>query len=86
MNHSPIPVDLADRFVKMMTGQGGNIMTMNQASHLRMRWEQRADPRSCKHLNLELEHGNDNYLTDNYHCTACGELVVANTREPIQVV
>jgi hypothetical protein len=86
MNHSPIPVDPANRFVKMMIGQGGNIMTMNQASHLRVRWEQRADPRSCKHLNLELVHDNDNYLTDNYHCTACGELVVANTREPIQVV
>lgn len=24
------------------------------------------------------------YLTDNYHCTACGELVAANTRDPIQ--
>ena len=55
-------------------------MTMNQASHLRVQWKQRADPRPCKHLNLELEHGNDDYLTDNYHCTACGELVAANTR------
>jgi hypothetical protein len=70
----------------MMIGQGGNIMTMNQASQLRVQWKQRADSRPCKHLNLELEHGNDDYLTDNYHCTACGELVAANTREPIQVV
>ena len=61
-------------------------MTKDQAAHLRVRWERRGDLRPCKHLNLELEHGNDNYLTDNYHCTACGELVVANTREPIQVV
>lgn len=61
-------------------------MTMNQASQLRMQWKQRADPRPCKHLNLELVHGNDDYLTDNYHCTTCGELVAANTREPFQVV
>jgi hypothetical protein len=61
-------------------------MTKDQAAHLRVRWKQRGDPRPCKHLNLELEHGNDKYLTDNYHCTTCGELVAANTREPIQVV
>ena len=44
------------------------------------------EDRPYRHLHLELEHNNNDYLTDNYHCTACGELVAANTRNPFQVV
>ena len=67
-------------------GQGGGyIMTKAQAAALRVKWAEGVH-RPCKHLHLELEHNNDDYLTDNYHCTACGELVAANTRTPFQVI
>jgi hypothetical protein len=60
-------------------------MTKAQAAALRMKWAEGEDL-PCKHLHLELEHGNDDYTTDNYHCTACGELVAANTHDPFQVI
>src|SRR5207245_10522309 len=60
-------------------------MTKAQAAALCVKWAEGED-RPCKHLHLELEHSSDDYLTDNYHCTACGELVAANTRAPFQVV
>ena len=86
MIHLPYPVDLADRFVRLgVIGQRGNVMTMTQAAALRVKWAEGED-RPCKHLHLELEHSSDDYLTDNYHCTACGELVAANTRNPFQVI
>jgi len=67
-------------------GQGRvDIMTKAQAAALRVKWAEGENP-PCKHLHLELEHNNDEYLTDNYHCTACGELVAANTRDPFQVI
>ena len=62
-----------------------DIMTKSQAAALREKWAEGDNP-SCRHLHLELEHNNNNYLTDNYHCTACGELVAANTRDPFQVI
>jgi hypothetical protein len=62
-----------------------DIMTKAQAAALREKWAEGDNP-PCRHLHLELEHNNDNYLTDNYHCTACGELVAANTRDPFQVI
>jgi hypothetical protein len=61
------------------------IMTKTQAAALREKWAEGDNP-PCRHLHLELEHNNDDYLTDNYHCTACGELVAANTRDPFQVI
>lgn len=64
---------------------GVDIMTKAQAAALRAKWAEGEDL-PCKHLHLELEHGNDDYMTDNYHCTACGELVAANTRDPFQVI
>ena len=64
---------------------GVGIMTKEQASALREKWEE-GENLPCRHLHLELEHNNDDYLTDNYHCTACGELVAANTRDPFQVI
>ncbi|OAI45106.1 hypothetical protein AYO43_08490 [Nitrospira sp. SCGC AG-212-E16] len=62
-----------------------DIMTKAQAAALRVKWAEEVD-RPCKHLHLELEHSNEDYLTDNYHCTACGELVAANTHDPFQVI
>jgi len=61
------------------------IMTKTQAAALREKWAEGDNP-PCRHLHLELEHNNNDYLTDNYHCTACGELVAANTRDPFQVI
>jgi hypothetical protein len=61
------------------------IMTKAQAAALREKWAYGDNP-PCRHLHLELEHNNNDYLTDNYHCTACGELVAANTRDPFQVI
>jgi hypothetical protein len=66
-------------------GQWGDIMTKAQAASLRVKWAE-GENLPCRHLHLELEHSNDDYLTDNYHCTACGELVAANTRDPFQVI
>ncbi len=63
----------------------GDIMTKAQAAALREKWAE-GENLPCRHLHLELEHNNDDYLTDNYHCTACGELVAANTRDPFQVI
>jgi len=83
--HSPFPLtslnDLA-RFVKVGNGA---VMTKAQAAGLRVKWTEGED-RPCRHLHLELEHSHDGYLTDNYHCTACGELVAANTCDPFQVI
>ena len=62
-----------------------DIMTKAQAASLREKWAYGDNP-PCRHLHLELEHNNDDYLTDNYHCTACGELVAANTHDPFQVI
>jgi hypothetical protein len=64
---------------------GADIMTKAQAAALRVRWAERADL-PCKYLYLELEDDTDEYLTDNYNCTACGELVAANTRDLFQVI
>ncbi|OAI49641.1 hypothetical protein AYO43_10435 [Nitrospira sp. SCGC AG-212-E16] len=60
-------------------------MTKAQAAALGLKWAEEVD-KPCQPLYLELEHNNDDYLTDNYHCTACGELVAANTRDPFQVI
>ena len=69
---------------RLDTGEG-NIVTKRQATALRAMWAERAE-QPCPHQQLELVHDNDHYLTDNYHCTACGELVAANTRDPFQVI
>jgi hypothetical protein len=50
-------------------------MTVTQVAALRAKWKQRVDPRSCAHLNLELEGNDDAYLTGNHHCIECGESV-----------
>ena len=50
-------------------------MTKAQAAALRMKWAEGEDL-PCKHLNLELEHTEDGYLTGHYHCTTCGESVI----------
>jgi hypothetical protein len=77
---------LDDIWLDNATGQWGvDIMTKAQAAALREKWAEGDNP-PCRHLHLELEHNNDDYLTDNYHCTACGELVAANTRDPFQVI
>ena len=68
-----------------VSDKGVVIMTKAQAAGLRVKWAE-GEHRPCKHLHLELEHNNDDYLTDNYLCTACGELVAANTRDPFQVI
>ena len=31
---------------------------------------------------LELESSDDGYLTDNYHCIVCGELIVHHHHDP----
>jgi hypothetical protein len=69
----------------MVLDKGVEIMMKAQAAALRMKWAEGVDLH-CKHLHLELEHDQDDYLTDNYHCTVCGELVAANTRDPFQVI
>jgi transposase-like protein len=60
-------------------------MTETQAAALRVRWAERVCP-PCQHLNLELEHNDNGYLTGDYHCTACGESIAVTTRDPFQVV
>jgi hypothetical protein len=39
-------------------------MTKGQAAALRVKWREEED-RPCRHLHLELEHNNNDYLTDN---------------------
>jgi hypothetical protein len=69
----------------MVSDNEVDIMTKAQAAALRENWAE-GESLPCRHLHLELEHNNDDYLTDNYHCTACGELVAANTPDLFQVV
>jgi hypothetical protein len=50
-------------------------MTTAEAVALRMKWIQQVDPPACEHMNQELESNEMGYLTGNYLCTTCGELV-----------
>lgn len=85
MKHLPNLDNPADSMLAWGSYEWVDIMTKAQAAGLRVKWAE-GEHRPCKHLHLELEHNNDDYLTDNYHCTACGELVAANTRDPFQVI
>jgi len=49
---------------------------MSQAATLRVKWNQRKDPPTCEHLNLELEWSDSGYVTGNYNCIVCGYPVV----------
>lgn len=52
------------------------IMTMAQASALRVKWKRQAAPEKCEHMNLELELSEGGQRTGNYNCIICGEPVV----------
>jgi hypothetical protein len=61
-------------------------VTKTQAEALRVKWKQQGAPPACEHPNQELAMHETGYLTGDFHCTACGELVAANTRDPFQVI
>lgn len=48
-------------------------MTPTQATELRVKWKQQAQPDKCEHMTLELEWNNGSYLPGNYICIVCGE-------------
>ncbi len=55
-------------------------MRKAEAEALRVKWKQRGLSRSselsaCMHPNQELEWHEDGYVTHNYRCMRCGELV-----------
>jgi hypothetical protein len=50
-------------------------MTKNEAAAIGLRWEQRAYPIPCEHLNLELERNDRGHATGKYVCVLCGEFV-----------
>jgi hypothetical protein len=49
-------------------------MPKEQAAAVRAKWKQRVDSIPCTHLNQELEHSDNGYVTGNYHCMVCGEV------------
>ncbi|MGH7183799.1 MAG: hypothetical protein ACREJN_17735 [Nitrospiraceae bacterium] len=51
-------------------------MTTSQAADLRMKWKRRTNPPNCMHLAVELETTETGYLTGDFHCIVCGELLV----------
>jgi hypothetical protein len=53
-------------------------MTQTQAAALQEQWKQLIDPPSCEHLNQQMEHSENGYLTGNYHCLVCGQSVAHN--------
>ena len=63
------------------------MMTPNQVSKRRAEWKQRAYRRGCMHVVLEMECSEQGYVTGNYVCNFCGELIeqqssVASKRFP----
>jgi len=50
-------------------------VTTSQATELRVKWTQRVDAPPCEHLNLEREWSDNGYVTGNYKCIVCGEMV-----------
>ena len=50
-------------------------MTKDQATALQLKWEQRAYPIQCEHLNLELERNGEGNATGKYICILCGKFV-----------
>lgn len=51
-------------------------MTKTHAAALQAKWKQLPDPPLCEHLDQEMEHSENGYLTGHYHCLVCGESVV----------
>ena len=49
-------------------------MTDTEAQTLRKTWQQWGSA-TCRHMKRELESNERGYLTGDYHCTECGELV-----------
>jgi len=58
-------------------------VTTLQAAALRVKWNQRADPSECKHLNLELEWDDLGHSTGHYACIVCGESVAQQPTPPL---
>ena len=50
-------------------------MTKTQAAQLQAQWQAQGDKLLCEHPNQEMEDSEGGYLTGNFHCTDCGELV-----------
>ena len=50
-------------------------MTAADAATLREKWKLQVDPLACEHPNQELEGTRGGYLTGDYHCTTCGEVL-----------
>lgn len=57
-------------------------MTKAEAAIVRVKWKQQADLPTCEHSNQELEASERGYLTGNYHCNDCGELVAPKALVP----
>lgn len=57
-------------------------MTKAQATELQMKWKQQVTPPPCEHLKIDLERSEDGYVTGNYRCTACGDLVSRESHSP----
>ena len=49
-------------------------MTKGEAAYLQATWNQLGSP-LCEHLQVDLERGDDGYVTGNYRCLACGHAV-----------
>jgi hypothetical protein len=49
-------------------------MTKGQATYLQATWNQLGFP-LCEHFKIDLERGEDGYMTGNYRCLACGYAV-----------
>jgi hypothetical protein len=57
-------------------------MTKAQASDLQAKWKQQVNPPPCEHLLIDVERTEDGYVTGNYRCTACGDLVSRKHHSP----
>lgn len=56
------------------TRQRGTEMTKGEAAYLQATWNQLGSP-LCEHLKVDLERGDDGYVTGTYRCLACGHAV-----------
>jgi len=57
-------------------------MTKAQATELKAKWTQQDPPRLCEHLIIDVERTEDAYVTGNYRCLACGDLVSLERHSP----
>jgi len=67
--------------VTIMGEEEDNPMTKDQATALRLRWEQRAYPILCEHLTLELERNREGHATGKYICILCGDFFIAQAQQ-----